>query len=76
MIGQDIVDLLKLWARIPKNPAFTQLFLHQQIYPVIKQFYTALTQSPSGTLGHDAQKLIDSNILKVKLIRLTLIEHV
>jgi hypothetical protein len=28
MIGADIVDLLKLWARIPKNTAFTQLFLH------------------------------------------------
>ena len=27
MIGQDIVDLLKLWARIPKNMAFIQLFL-------------------------------------------------
>ena len=39
MIGADIVDLLKLWARIPHNTAFTQLFLHQQIYPVIKQFH-------------------------------------
>jgi hypothetical protein len=27
MIGADIVDLLKLWARIPKNTAFTYLFL-------------------------------------------------
>ena len=35
MIGQDIVDLLKVWAKIPKNQAFIQLFLHQHIYPTI-----------------------------------------
>lgn len=43
MIGADIVDLLKLWARIPKNTAFSQLFLIQQIYQVIKQVYIAVT---------------------------------
>ena len=29
LVGQDIVDLVKLWARIPHNEAFTQLFLPQ-----------------------------------------------
>ncbi len=35
MIGADIVDLLKLWAKIPRNKAFIELFLHQNIYPAV-----------------------------------------
>ena len=27
MIGPDIVDLIKVWARIPNNLAFSELFL-------------------------------------------------
>lgn len=49
MIGADIVDLLKLWAKIPKNQAFTQLFLHQQIYPLIKLFHSAITHNSTSS---------------------------
>jgi len=67
MIGADIVDLLKIWAQIPKNSAFGSLFLQQQILHVIQQFYKGL-HSPQ-----EVAKFIDSNILKVRLV--TLMRH-
>ncbi len=63
MIGQDIVDLLKMWARVPKNEAFTELFLYKQIYPVIQQYFQAVS---TAQMTAEAMKLVESNVLKVR----------
>ncbi len=62
LIGQDIVDLLKLWARIPQNEAFITLFLQQHILPVITQFYKVRCTAINEI---EAQKMIDSSVIKV-----------
>jgi hypothetical protein len=41
LIGADIVDLLKLWAKIPHNEAFRKLFLEPHIVSIITSFYRA-----------------------------------
>jgi hypothetical protein len=35
LIGSDIVDLLKIWARVPNNQAFIEQFLTTHIVEVI-----------------------------------------
>lgn len=39
LIGSDIVDLLKLWARVPNNHAFAQGFLKTHVLGVLRQYY-------------------------------------
>ena len=41
LIGSDIVDLLKLWARIPRNEAFAKLFFEPHIFQVLSTFHRA-----------------------------------
>ena len=40
LIGSDIIDLIKLWSRIPNNAAFIQLFL-PEISAVIQGFWVS-----------------------------------
>eukprot|EP00347_Sterkiella_histriomuscorum_P016065 403354618 len=67
IIGPDIVDLIKLWARFPDNQAFAQLFL-PQVNIIIQQYYNYTCQQSNPI---EAQKMIDSSILKNMLSILT-----
>lgn len=46
MIGPDIVELIKLWARIPNNEAFVALLL-PQVQGVMQNYYQHLCTSPN-----------------------------
>lgn len=67
LIGSDIVDLLKLWARVPNNQAFTQGFLKTHVLGVLRQYYHSVMRGSAG----EAQKLIDSSVLKVRRINVS-----
>ena len=36
LIGSDIVDLLKIWARVPNNQSFAQGFLKTHVLGVLR----------------------------------------
>jgi hypothetical protein len=62
MVGSDIVDLLKLWAKIPNNQAFITLFLEPHVFTIVQQFYKHTCSARPSPI--EAQKLIDSNLFK------------
>lgn len=63
MIGSDIVDLLKHWARVPKNETFTELFLYKQIHPMFSIYYNQAVSLKA--ISAEMQKFVESNKLKV-----------
>lgn len=48
LIGADIVDLLKIWARVQNNQAFIEQFLTSHIFEVIRQYYRAACHGGEG----------------------------
>ncbi|CDW89210.1 UNKNOWN [Stylonychia lemnae] len=67
IIGSDIVEIIKIWARLPNNDIFSKIFL-PQVNQVITQYYQYTCTNINAI---EAQKMLDSSILKNMLSILT-----